>query len=124
MSANAYSGNKTKKPLKFQHYEISRAGFCIDDESIAKTPYKLDPVNGKLIELFMELYSILGKVGEDKDIGISLANYQDGLFLPPFDVTPTFSANMEYLAKKEGGNCTLELHFRKPLPENIVKTMN
>ena len=84
------------------------------------TPYKLDPVSGKLIEPFMELYSILGNVGEDKDIGISIVDYQDGLFLLLFDVTPTSSANMEYLAKKEGGNCRLELHFRKPLPENIT----
>ena len=68
--ADAYSGNKTKNPLKFQHYDISRAEFYIDDESIAKPPYNLDPVNGTLIEPFMELYSILGKVGKDKDIGI------------------------------------------------------
>ena len=120
VSADAYSGNKTKNSLKFQHYDISRAGFYIDDESIAKPPYKLDPVSGKLIEPFMKLYSILWKGGEDKDIGISLADYQDGLFLLPFDVTPTSSANMEYLAKKEGGNCRLELHFRKPLSENIT----
>ena len=120
VSADAYSGNKTKNPLKFQHYDISRAGFYIDDESIAKPPYKLDPASGKLIEPFMKLYSILGKVGEDKDIGISLSDYQDGLFLLPFDVTPTSSANMEYLAKKEGGNCRLEMHFRKPIPENIT----
>ena len=120
VSLDAYSRNKSKNPLKFQHYDICRAGFYIDDEPIAKPPYKLDPVSGKFIEPFMELYSILGKVGEDKDIGISIADYQDGLFLLLFDVTPTFSSNMEYLAKKEGGNCRLELHFRKPLPENIT----
>ena len=72
VSADAYIGNKTKNPLKFQHYDISRAGFYIDDESIAKPPYKLDPANGQLIKPFMELNSILGKVGEDKDIGIHL----------------------------------------------------
>ena len=111
---------QSKNPLKFQHYDIPRAGFYIDDESIAKPPYTLDPVSGKLIEPFMELYSILGKVGEDKDIGISIVGYQDGLSLLPFDVTSTSSANTEYLAKKEGGNCRLELHFRKPLPKNIT----
>ena len=110
MSSDAYSGHKSKNSLKFQDYDISRAGFYIDDESIAKPPYKLDPANSKLIEPFMELYSILGKVGEDKDIGISIADYQDGLFLLLFDVTPTSSANMAYLAKKEGGNCRLEFH--------------
>ena len=68
------------------------------DESIAKPPYKWDPVNERLIEPFMQLYSILGEAGEDKDIGISLADYQDGLFPLPFDVTPTSSTNMDYLA--------------------------
>ena len=111
VSSDAYSRHKSKNPLKFQHYDISRAGIYT---------YKLDPASGKLIEPFVELYSILGKVGENKDIGISIADYQDGLFLLPFEVTPTSSANMEYLAKKEGGNCRLELHFRKPLPENIT----
>ena len=72
------------------------------------------------IEPFLELYSILGKVGEDKDIGISLKDYEDGLFPIPFDVTPTSCANMEYLAKNVGGNCRLELHFRKPLPHNVT----
>ena len=110
-----HTADTRENPLKFQHYDISRAGFYIDNESIAKPPYKLDPASGKLIEPFMELYSILEKVGEDKDIRISIVDYQDGLFLLPFDVIPTSSANMEYLAKEEGGNCRLELHFRKPL---------
>ena len=120
VSSDAYNGHKSKNSLKFQHYDISKAGFYINDEFIAKPPYKLDPVSGQLIEPFMELYSILGKVGVDKDMGISIADYQDGLFLLTFNVTPTSSANMEYLAKKEGGNCRLELHFRKPLPVNIT----
>ena len=53
----------------------------------------------------MELYSILGKAGEDMDIGISADDYVNGLFLLPFDVTPTSTANMEYLSKKHRGNC-------------------
>ena len=120
VSLDAYSRHKSKKSSQIQHYDISRVGFYIGDESVAKPPYKLDPASGKLIEPFMELYSILGKVGEDKDIGISIVDYQDCLFLLPFDVTPTSSTNMEYLAKKEGGNCRLDLDFRKPLPENIT----
>ena len=68
----------------------------------------------------MELYHILGKAGEDQDIGISPEDFVEGLFLLPFDVTPTAAANMEYLSKKEGGNCRIELQFRKPLPHNII----
>ena len=35
-------------------------------------------------------------------------------------VTPTSAANMEYLSKKEGGHCRIELQFKKPLPHNII----
>ena len=68
----------------------------------------------------MELYSILGKAGEDVDFGISTENYLEGTSLLPFDVTPTSAANMEYLGRKMGGNCRIELQFCKPLPHNIM----
>ena len=61
LSSDAYSGHKSKNPLKCQYYDISRAEFYINDESIAKPPYKLDPVSSKLIEPFMELYSFWEK---------------------------------------------------------------
>ena len=102
------------------HYDISSAAFYIDDESIAKQPYKLNPSDGKFIKPFMELYSILGKAGKDVDIGISTENYLEGTSLLPFDITPTSAANMEYLGKKAGGNCRIELQFCKPLPHNIM----
>ena len=59
----------------------------------------------------MELYSILGKAGEDTDIGIDSHDFVNGLFILPFDVTPTSAANMEYCSKKEGGHCRIELQF-------------
>ena len=40
IDADSYIGNWRKNPLNFQHYDIQRAAFYIDDESIAKPPYK------------------------------------------------------------------------------------
>ena len=68
----------------------------------------------------MELYSILGKAGEDMDIGIHPDDFVNGMFILPFDVTPTSAANMEYLSKKEFAHCRIELQFKKPLPHNII----
>ena len=68
----------------------------------------------------MELYSILGKAGEDMDIGIDPEDFVNGMFIIPFDATPTSAANMEYLSKEEGGHYRLELQFKKPLPHNII----
>ena len=122
VDSNSYIGNWGKNPLNFKHYDISSAAFYINYESITKQPYKLNPSDGKFIKLFMELYSILGKAGEDVDIGISTENYLEVTFLLPFDVTPTSVANMEYLGRKTGGNCRTELQFCKPLPHNIMIT--
>ena len=113
-------GNFKLTPLNFQHFNVRDASFKIDNESVAKPPYKINVNSNQVIEPLMELYSIMGKIGEDKDIGITLDEFKDGTFLLPFDVTPTSSANMEYLAKKEGGNCTLELQFHEPLPKDII----
>ena len=52
IDADSYIGNWRKNPLNFQHYDIQRAVFYIDDESIAKPPYKLDSKNGQFIETF------------------------------------------------------------------------
>ena len=120
IDADAYIGKGKKNALNFKHFNISRAAFTINDESIAKPAYNLDPLNGKFIEPLMELHSILGKAGEDMDIGITPQDYLNGMFLIPFDVTPTAAANMEYLSIKEGGTCRLELQFREALPHNIV----
>ena len=120
IDVDSYIGNWRKNPLNFQHYDIQRTAFYIDDESIAKPPYKLDPKNGQFIEPFMELYSILEKAGEDMDIGIDPNDFVNGMFILPFDVTPTSAANMEYLSKKEGGHCRIELQFKKTLPHNII----
>ena len=105
VDANSYIGNWRKNPLNFKHYDISSAAFYINNESIAKQPYMLNPAGGKFIKPFMELYSILRKASEDVDIGISTDNYVEGMFLLPFDVTPTSAANMEYLGRKTGENC-------------------
>ena len=120
IDADSYIGNWQKNSLNFQHYDFQRAAFLKNDESIAKLPYKLDPKNGQLIEPFMELYSVLGKAGENMDIGINPYDFVNGMFILPFDVTPTSAANMEYLSKNEGGHCRIELQFKKPLPHNII----
>ena len=99
VDADNYIGNWRKNPLNFKHYDISSVAFYIDDESLAKQPYKLNPARGKFIKPFMELYSILGKAGKNVDIGISTDNYVEGMFLLPFDMTPTSTANMECLGR-------------------------
>ena len=52
VNADRYVGNWRKNALNFKHYDISSAAFYIDNESIAKQPYKLNPARGQFIEPF------------------------------------------------------------------------
>lgn len=119
VSAQAYAGSFKKNPLRFEHYNVRRAGFYIDNQSVCKPPYELDPGRGKFIEPYQELYSILGKAGEDRDIGLTPEDYVNGFFLLPFDCAPTSSGNLEYIGNKKYGNCSIEIEFGQPLPEDI-----
>lgn len=119
VNADAYSGDFARNPLRFQHYNVKKAAFYIDNESASKPPYELSPEQGIFLEPYRELYSILGKAGEDMDIGLTPEDYVNGSFLLPFDIVPTAAGNLEYIARKNGGTCSLELSFSKPLPEDI-----
>ena len=117
--ADARNGLFTANPINFQHFNIATAGFYINGEPTPKRPYVLNPKNNQYLEPMIELYSILGKMGEDKDIGLSREEFLEGCFLIPFDVQPTASGKLNYLAKRTGGHCKLELTFHEELPTNV-----
>ena len=119
VNASAHAGDFSKNPLRFQHYNVKKAAFYIDNESSCKPPYEISPSEGIFMAPYLELFSVLGKFGEDTDMGITPENYLEGNFLLPFDVVPTASGNLEYIAKKDGGTCSLEINFSEPLPEDI-----
>ena len=81
----------------FQYTDVSNTGFYINSEPNSKPTYIHHPKNGIFMEPIMELFSILGEVGEDKDIAISIEALQNGIFLLPFDVNPTGAENLECL---------------------------
>lgn len=119
-SAKAYAGDFKLNPLNFKHYDLQQAGFYINNRSACKPPYEVDPKRGLIIDVYNELYSVLGKAGEDKDIGLTPQNYVQGHFLIPFDVSPTTAADFSYLGLRKEGNCSMEFLFREPLPEDVA----
>ena len=117
--ADAKAGSFSTNPLNFRHFNMARAGFYINDEPVLQRPYKVDPENGRVLEVLTELYSIFTKFGGNNDIGLSKEEFLNGFFLVPFDVQPTASGNLDYLARRTGGHCRLEIDFKEPLPCNI-----
>lgn len=117
--ADAKNGLFSANPLNFQHFNIATAGFYINGEPTPKRPYVLNPNNNQYLEPMIELYSILGKMGEDTDIGLTRDEFLRGTFLIPFDVQPTASGKLDYLAKRTGGHCKLEITFHEELAANI-----
>ncbi len=117
--ADAKAGQFSRNPLAFQHFDISEAGFFINNEPVPRRPYQLDPQGGIYSEPLCELYQTLGNMGNGEDLGISHEEYLNGCFLIPFDVQPTAAGDLHYLAKRAGGHCRIELLFKEPLPQNI-----
>jgi hypothetical protein len=117
--ADSKQGSFGTNPLHFQHFDVMSAGFYINDEPVPRRPYKLNPKRGRFAVPLMDLYRTLGKMGEDKDLGLSRAEYLNGTFLLPFDVQPTASGDLSILAKRKSGHSRIELQFREPLPCNI-----
>jgi len=116
--ADAQAGNFSRNPLLFQHFNISSAGFYINNEPVPRRPYHLDPGKGLFTETLNELYTALGNFGKE-DMGISYEEYLNGCFLIPFDVQPTAAGDLQYMARRTGGHCRIELLFKEPLPVNI-----
>ena len=119
VKTKSYAGDFQANPFNFKHFDVSGAGLYIDDEPIPKRPYKLAPSQGIYIEPLMDLYSLLGKAGEDRDIGVSREQYLNGMFLIPFDTCPTAAGDMAYLSRYQGGHMRLELTYSKALKEPI-----
>ena len=71
------------------------------------------------MEPFLEMYSIVEKAEEDKDIGISTESFSGRLFLLPINVSLTDEDNLEFQLKREHGNIQSQWIFLEPLKENI-----
>lgn len=123
VDSSAYTGNINMNPYHFQHFDIARIGFYVDNVPTPSAPIDLDITNGSYLEGYLSLYSLSGKVNSDSDIGINRTTYREGYTLFGFNTDPTTAQDMSYKGVWKTGSMKLELVFKKPLEKNITVVM-
>ena len=120
VDSSAFSGNYSKNPFHFQHFDISKIGFYVNNVSTPEQPLTVNIKESDYLMGFLSLYKVAGKLNENTDIGINRDSYRQGYTLFGFNVDPTASYDMSYLGKTKTGITKLDINFRRGLPINIT----
>ena len=120
VGSSTYSGNYTKSPFKFDHYNLDFIGAYINGESKPSKPLQLNFSNEKgqnNVSAYQTLFS-----GTDSttsgNIPISRSDYPSGYTLIVFDFDQHINQR-EYFPLVRKGNVRVEGHFKEALREII-----
>lgn len=119
VDSDAYSGDMSKNPLNFEHFDVESIGFFVNTTPTPKKPYEFNFEENIYLDGLLSLYRSSGKVGENTDLGITREMYKNGMFLVSFDVDPTAAADMRYLGVPQEGHTKLTIKFKKHLTNPI-----
>ena len=109
VSSSACSGDYSKNPFKFKHFDCNHVGFYIDGQSIPTQPLHPNYAGDQYVDSYRTLAIYRS------DITVSQTDYKQGYCLYALDIDPHQTFNT-----KRKGNCRLELKFAKPLPESVT----
>lgn len=117
----AFNGSKQMNPFNFQHIDLNFFGLSIDGHQVPRQPLQPSFSLKNYIAAYDTLFSGTGVFYKNEGNLISREDYNKGLTLYAYDLTPDLSAhtaNHWNLTKQ--GTMRLELGFEKPL----AKTFN
>ena len=99
VDSSAYSGNFNMNPFHFQHFNVSKIGFFVDNIPTPTQPLEVNIKNGAYLEGYLSLFRVSGKLNDDIDFGIDRTAYRQGYNLFGFNVDPTTCEDMSYKEK-------------------------
>ena len=110
--STAFSGDFSKNPLRFQHFDIDSLGFTVNGEPTPKEAFQYDMEKNLFVDAFQSLSEITGKAWEDTDNGITKEMWKEGLALTAFDCDPTIANDFRYLGLPKRGHTRLTLKLK------------
>ena len=120
VKSESYTGNFSKNPFMFEHFDVSNVGFYVNGEPTPREPFELDVEDSGYLQGLLSLYRISGKLGENTDIGITRDSYREGYTLLGFDVDPTTSSDFRYIGLPKEGHTRLTVKFKTWLREPVT----
>ena len=88
--SSAFSGDFSKNPLRFQHFDIDSLGFTVNVEPTPKEAFQYDMEKNLFVDAFQSLSEIIGKAWEDTDNGITKEMWKEDLAFTAFDSANDF----------------------------------
>ena len=113
-----FLGSMATNPFNFRHYDLDSFALYVNGKQI--------PSEGLSLGMDHEKTSVMGYRTLFEGSGIHHSNaglqithdmYIAGYFILLFDITPDLSASEVHTSHMESNNITLELKFRKALPD-------
>lgn len=122
VSHSAFSGDFTKNPFNFQHYNTNYLTLFKNGEQMFSRAYS--PVYAEkdysYAMPYLQSFINTGNHLSDDGYCISMKDWQNGFALYPFDLTPDLSAHEQHWCIQEQGNLRLELGFKVALTEAVT----
>lgn len=121
-SNQAASGNLTKNPFYFGHFNIDQIQCYIKGEPVRVKPYQPDFTNNRYSEEYLEFLRISGNDNKCAATIVTPTKWANGHTIFAFDTTPDNTLGVfetGYLNVREDGHLRISIRFKSALDETI-----
>ncbi|XP_048350043.1 uncharacterized protein F54H12.2-like [Sphaerodactylus townsendi] len=115
---DSFSGEYTKNPFNFKHYNVNFVALYVDGEQTPLKPLQPDYEVGTHAREYMSLLQSAGKHLEDRPFLTNCEEFGRGYALYGFNLTPDQECGDHYSLIKTG-NLRAEIRFAFPLPDTV-----
>ena len=116
---NYMNGTSTSNPFDFEHFNLSKLEVSLDGKTIQNKPFQPNFTTGECLRSYASLFQATGSLGQDRSMGLTLNQYQNGYTLWGVDLTPDQGGEGDHLHPIKTGNLRLELQFARALDQVI-----
>jgi hypothetical protein len=115
VDSDAYHGTYAKSPLNFKHFGVTEAKITAGGHNYPNVPLKSNFADGQFVELYNNLFDVLGMGDENKGNGITKDRFANGSTILAFDLSPDCDDSGHWELIKHG-TTSLNLTFSADIP--------
>ena len=120
VEADAFSGDSSLDPFKFQPFKISQLSLNSNGRSIPAVPLVCDFENNHFKRAYhLLLDTVLGPCEDSETIGLSEEDFKNGKTFFAFTIARTLTGQQASVPPKERGYLNCKLLFSEVLPKNV-----
>ena len=113
-------GHPKKNSFAFNHYDVNFISLYLDGVQYPSRAYKPDFENDLFLTCYIDMLNFVDKWGNDKNNGISWADYKQSRVFFCFDFTDSKTGgNTNHFHLTRHGSVRLEMNFAKELADSL-----